>query len=304
MMNKNRRTSSRIPVRFVDEEAKRAATNAASSSAEDGEDTAADGGQTPEDLGRESSYEDATEMQRRIDRGGAQEGESPAEADDADVAGGPNVSDVPERREDQDTNPTHRESDGDAPEQSAREAGRASGSSDAGPAVAELVATRAELKRVETELQKLLSERQELTDSAARRQADFENYRKRIERERGETYNRLIGDIVSKILPVIDNLRRALDAESTIQSQESNEFRHFLHGVELIAKQLDGTLESLGVSPVPTVGERFDPHIHEAVATEETDRFEPDTVTAELVRGYRVGDKLIRPAMVKVAVRQ
>lgn len=301
MMDKNRRTSSRIPVRFVDEEAKRATSSADEGG---GEDKAAAGGPKPEDLGRESSYEDETEMQRRIDRGGAEQGNSPDEADDADTAGGPNLSDLPERRGDQDTNPSHREGEGGAPEQSAREAGRTTGPLTSGPAVAELVATRAELKRVETELQKLLSERQELTDAAARRQADFENYRKRVERERGETYNRLVGEIVSKLLPVMDNLRRALDAEANFQSQESEEFRHFLHGVELISKQLNGVLESLGVSPVPTVGERFDPHIHEAVATEETDRFEPDTVTAELVRGYRVGDKLIRPAMVKVAVRQ
>ncbi|HEX5707152.1 MAG TPA: nucleotide exchange factor GrpE [Pyrinomonadaceae bacterium] len=302
-MNKNRRTSSRIPVRFVDDEAKRA-TPAASSDAgaEGGEDKTTEGAPTPEELGRESSYEGETDMQRRIDRGG--EGERTSEADDADVAGGPKPSETPERREDQDTNPSHRESDAEAPEASAREAGRTTGSLDAGPALAELVATRAELKRVETELQKLQSERQELTDTAARRQADFDNYRKRIERERGETYNRLVGEIVSKLLPVLDNLRRALDAEASVQSHESEEFRHFLQGVELIGKQLNGVLESLGVSPVPTVGERFDPHIHEAVATEETDRFEPDTVTAELVRGYRVGDKLIRPAMVKVAVRQ
>ncbi|HYN84955.1 MAG TPA: nucleotide exchange factor GrpE [Pyrinomonadaceae bacterium] len=303
MMNKNRRTSSRIPVRFVDDEAKRA-TPPSASDADEGEGRTTDGGLTPEELGRESSYEGETEMQRRIDRGGAQEGDSPSEADDADTAGGPNVSDMPERKGDQDTNPTHRQSDDDAPEASSREAAPSQGAKGSGPALAELVATRAELKRVETELQKLLSDRQELTDAAARRQADFENYRKRVERERGEAYNRLVGEVVSKLLPVMDNLRRALDAEANIQSQESEEFRHFLQGIELISKQLNGVLESLGVSPVPTVGERFDPHIHEAVATEETDRYEPDTVTAELVRGYRVGDKLIRPAMVRVAVRQ
>ncbi|HEY0081415.1 MAG TPA: nucleotide exchange factor GrpE, partial [Pyrinomonadaceae bacterium] len=77
----------------------------------------------------------------------------------------------------------------------------------------------------------------------------------------------------------------------------------FLHGVELISKQLNGVLESLGIEQVPTVGLPFDPHVHEAIATERTDEFEPDTVMQEIVRGYRLGEKLLRPAMVKVATR-
>jgi molecular chaperone GrpE len=113
----------------------------------------------------------------------------------------------------------------------------------------------------------------------------------------------MVGEVVSKLLPVLDNLRRALDAESTVQASESEEFRHFLHGVELINRQLNGVLEGLGVEVIPTVGELFDPHIHEAVATEETDEVAPDTITQEMQRGYRLGDKLLRPAMVKVATR-
>jgi molecular chaperone GrpE len=166
-----------------------------------------------------------------------------------------------------------------------------------GPAVAELVATRAELKRVESEVN-------ELKDRLARRQADFENYRKRIDRERNETYNRVVGDIASKLLPVLDNLRRALDAEATVESGESDEFRHFLSGVDLIYRQLDGVIDALGVKPVAAVGEPFNPHLHEAVVTEPTDEYEPDTVMQEIVRGYRMGDKLIRPSLVKVAVKK
>jgi len=164
----------------------------------------------------------------------------------------------------------------------------------AGPMMAELVATRAELKRVEGELA-------EVQDRLARRQADFDNYRKRIERDRSETYNRVVADVVNKFLPVIDNLRRALEAERSMEASESAEFRHFLHGVELINKQLDEVLESFGVQAVPAVGEPFDPHVHEAVVTEPTSEYEPDTVIQEIVRGYRLGDKLLRPAMVKVA---
>lgn len=166
-----------------------------------------------------------------------------------------------------------------------------------GPAVAELVATRAELKR----LQNALAEAQE---AVLRRQADFENYRKRVERERGETHHRIVGDVAKKLLPVVDNLSRALDAERSVETSESAEFRHFLHGVELINKQLAEVLESFGVEPIAAVGERFDPHVHEAVVTEPSDKHEPDTVIEELARGYRIGDRLLRPSMVKVAAHK
>lgn len=166
-----------------------------------------------------------------------------------------------------------------------------------GPELAELIASRAELKRLEV----ALSEAQE---AVARRQADFENYRKRIERERGETHGRVVAEAARKLLPVVDNLARALDAERSVEASESKEFKHFLHGVELISKQLNDVLESFGVQQIAAVGERFDPHIHEAVATEASDEYEPDTVIEELARGYRIGDRLLRPAMVKVAARQ
>ena len=166
-----------------------------------------------------------------------------------------------------------------------------------GPLVAELVATRAELKRVEAEVA-------ELKDRLARRQADFENYRKRVDRERSEIYERVVAEIASKLLPVLDNLKRALDTEASLEAGESDEFRHFLSGVDLIFKQLSGVIEALGVKPVLSVGERFDPHIHEAVVSEATDEHEPDTVIEEIIRGYRLGDKLIRPALVKVATKK
>jgi molecular chaperone GrpE len=165
-----------------------------------------------------------------------------------------------------------------------------------GPALAELIATRSELKRVEAEVA-------ELRDKLARRQADFENYRKRMDRERAETYNHVVADIAAKLLPVLDNLKRALETEASVEASESDEFRHFLSGVDLIYRQLEGLIDSLGVKPVSAVGEPFDPHLHEAVVTEPTDEYEPDIVIQEIVRGYRMGDKLIRPALVKVAVK-
>ena len=165
-----------------------------------------------------------------------------------------------------------------------------------GPVTAELVATRSELKRVQ-------EENNDLKDRLARRQADFENYRKRVDRERSETYNRVVVDVAGKLLGVLDNLKRALETEASVEANESDEFRHFLSGVDLIYKQLSGVLEALGVKQIVAVGEPFNPHIHEAVITEVSDEVEPDTVIQEIRAGYRLGDKLIRPALVKVATR-
>jgi len=176
------------------------------------------------------------------------------------------------------------------------EADNPSAGIEGGPVTAELVATRSELKRVQ-------EENRELKDRLARRQADFENYRKRVDRERTETYNRVVADVASKVLGVLDNLKRALESESSVEASESDEFRHFLSGVDLIYKQLSGVLEALGVKPIISVGEQFNPHIHEAVVTEVTDEVEPDTVVQEIRAGYRLGDRLIRPALVKVATR-
>jgi molecular chaperone GrpE len=284
MANKGGRKPNRIPVRFVGDE----------------EGAQNDSGLTPDELGRQSSYDDSTEMGRRIEGG---EGQETGEGG-GDTPGSTDPSELPRSRDEQDTTVSHAEPEG-------KGGGGASGTAQeptrsaagAGPQVAELIATRAELRRVEGELKKLAEERQDLTDKLARRTADFDNFRKRTERERTEIYNRSLGEVVRRLLPVLDNLQRALDAERLVEVKESEEFRHFLHGVELINRQLGGVLEGLGVEVVPTVGERFDPHVHEAVATEETDAHEPDTVTQEMQRGYRLGDKLLRPAMVKVATK-
>jgi molecular chaperone GrpE len=292
MIDKNRQRAGRIPVQFVDEE-------------QPPESSGADN-KPPDELGRESAYEDATDMQRRIDRGHADE--AGGEADDGDNAGGPRREELPEQREDQDTNPRAttaladdemRDADTFADEDTVE----IDMNSPSLSAEADLFAAQDELRTRTAELEKVKAERQDLRELLARRTADFENSRKRMERQRGETYQRVVAEVVSQLLPVVDNLQRALDTEASVEANESEEFRHFLHGVGLIGKQLNALLERLGVEPVPTVGRPFDPHVHEAIATEQTDEFAPDTVVYEVQRGYRLGDKLIRPAMVKVATK-
>ena len=302
MADKDKRKPNRIPVRFVGDEGKNERAGG------EQPDVKSEGGPTPDEIGRESAYEDATETKRRVGRGEEQGTESGrGGADDEDLAGGPDPSELPRSRTDQDTTVSHadeeRKAAGDAAAEPTQEPPRKADAA-SGPALAELIATRAELRRVEAEAKRLAEERQDLMDKLARRQADFDNFRKRTERERSETYNRALGEVVRRLLPTIDNLQRALDAERTLEVKESEEFRHFLHGVELINRQIGGVLESLGVEVVPAVGHLFDPHVHEAVATEETEKVEPDTIVQEMQRGYRLGDKLLRPAMVKVATRQ
>ncbi len=299
MANKKGQKANRIPIHFVDDDkvSKTKEKEERAVEARSGEDDL-----SSEEIGRGSSYEDETEMKRRIDRGGKESGEAggPDRGDDADAAGGPPLDEVPERREDQDqASPA-----ADASKREANASQRpAADSETTGPVLAELLATRAELRRVEADRDRFRAELGELRDALARRQADFENYRKRVERDRAESYNRMVGDVVSKLLPVLDNLRRALDTEDSLQSTESEEFRHFLQGVELIYKQLSGVLGGLGLQPVAALGHRFDPHVHEAVITEQTEEYEPDTVIQEIVPGYRLGEKLLRPAIVKVATR-
>lgn len=300
--NKGQQKSRAIPIRFLDEESERDSLEEIRQAMS--ENDSADESREPsaEEIGRASSYEDETEVQRRIDRGAENDNTAGREeADESDVAGGPPRDEMPEHREDRDTGgrsagASARSSAGAEADSEAQPPREAAAKQSAGPIMAELLATRAELKRVE-------SERTELQANLHRRLADFDNFRKRVERERGETYNRMLGEVAGKLLPVLDNLRRALDAEALMQANESEEFNHFLSGVELIYKQLNGVLTSFGVEPVAAVGERFDPHVHEAVVTEQTDDYEPDTVMQELVRGYRLGDMLLRPAAVKVATR-
>jgi len=153
------------------------------------------------------------------------------------------------------------------------------------------------LAELQSQIDSLSQERSSLLDQLLRRQAEFENYRKRIERERSETYQRARAEVLLELLPVVDNLERALSSLET--SQGDAEALH--HGVELIHKQFRDALSKFGLEPVESLGRTFDPHVHEAVTIEPTDEHEENTILEEFQRGYRMGEKLLRPAKVKVA---
>ncbi len=136
-------------------------------------------------------------------------------------------------------------------------------------------------------------EREKLQDLYVRTRADFDNYRKRVEREREEDRARAGAALMKDLLPVLDNLERAL---STAPPGEP-----FRDGVALIHRQLLDALSRAGLEPLPALGEPFDPVYHEAVATEPTDQFEPNIVLEELQKGYKVGGRVLRPAAVRVS---
>jgi molecular chaperone GrpE len=144
------------------------------------------------------------------------------------------------------------------------------------------------------EVAKLRQENAELRDRSVRTLADFDNYRKRAERERQETKKYALIEPVRELLTVADNLDLALSAQGSAEDLK--------RGVEMIHRQMTELLRRFGAVEVPAVGQPFDPTLHEAVSREESHDVKVPTVTAELRRGYKMHDRLVRPSMVKVAV--
>jgi len=143
------------------------------------------------------------------------------------------------------------------------------------------------------EVDKLRAERDSLVDRLARMQAEFDNARKRAAKEQQDFRDYALVDTIKTIIPVLDSFDRAL--------QTSPEKSEFHSGVELIHKQLVDALTKLGVKPISAKGEQFDPRYHEAIEMVDTHNADDQQVLEELQRGYRLKDRLLRPAMVKVA---
>lgn len=158
-----------------------------------------------------------------------------------------------------------------------------------------------QLSQFKEQVSRLETERADLAETIRRRQTDFDNYKKRIERDRSKTFLSQISNLATQMLPVLDNLNRALDFATNHSEGRSHDFHQFFEGIILVNQQLNEVLAEMGVSPIASIGEHFDPHFHEAVATEESSEFPPNTITGELLRGYRIGDNIIRAAMVKVS---
>lgn len=147
----------------------------------------------------------------------------------------------------------------------------------------------------EAELKKIREERDTLFDRLARLQAEFDNYRKRSAKENADFRDYAVADTLRSLLPVIDNMALAVKNASASSPED------FRKGVELIHKQLQGVLEKMSVQRVPAQGEPFDPRYHEAIEVVESDEVPDHHVLEELQPGYRLKDRLLRPAMVRVA---
>jgi molecular chaperone GrpE len=142
------------------------------------------------------------------------------------------------------------------------------------------------------EYEQLKAERDQLVDRVARLQAEFENARKRAEREKADYRDYAAASVVEQFLPVLDNFELALKATGSAEQLRS--------GVELIVKQMEEVLRQMNVTPVPAVGEEFNPHHHEALGSVERLDLPDQHVAEEIRRGYKIREKLLRPAMVRV----
>src|SRR5262245_6298606 len=146
------------------------------------------------------------------------------------------------------------------------------------------------------ELEALRKEKQELYDRLLRKQAEFENFRKRTEREKIESYDFAVANFILGLLPALDGLERGLSVT------EGETVESYKKGIELILKQLRDQLASAGVQPIRVTGKMFDPNFHQAVMREENSVLPENEIIEEMQRGYTFKDRLLRPSMVKVAV--
>lgn len=146
-------------------------------------------------------------------------------------------------------------------------------------------------------LRELQREKDALQDRLLRTAAEFDNYRKRVERERREFAETAASDVLLELLPIVDNLERALQAPGAPDAEP------YRKGVELILKQMHDLLRKRNVTAIDAVGADFDPQFHQAVLHEPSEQHRDGEVMEELQRGYRIGDRLLRAAMVKVAKR-
>jgi molecular chaperone GrpE len=144
-------------------------------------------------------------------------------------------------------------------------------------------------------IEQLEAEALDATNRYLRLAADFDNYKKRVRQEQAETVERANAELVAKMLPVVDNFHRVMES-APAEADDA-----WLKGVQLTLQQLDDLLLSMGVSPIEAIGQPFDPTLHEAIGHEESDEQPEDTVITEVRKGYRLNERVVRPALVRVA---
>lgn len=159
-----------------------------------------------------------------------------------------------------------------------------------------------EIEQMHRRIAELRNERNDVQEKSDRRLKDFENFKYRMDRERRGAFIDQISNLAKQMLPVLDNLDRAMQSLDKDQVRKSDDFQHFYDGIALVHQQVNEVFAEMGVQPIATVGEPFDPNFHEAVATEEREDIPGNTVSEEMLRGYRIGNRVIRHSMVKVTL--
>src|SRR5436190_2523203 len=157
-----------------------------------------------------------------------------------------------------------------------------------------------EVEKLEARVRDLRAERNDVQEKSDRRLKDFENYKYRMDRERRGAFIEQISNLASQMLPVLDNLDRALYSANEMPEEKRSEFKQFFDGLALVHQQIYEVFGGMGVEPITTVDETFDPNFHEAVAVEERSDVPANTILEEMLRGYRIGNRVIRHSMVKV----
>ncbi|MBL8233540.1 MAG: nucleotide exchange factor GrpE [Bryobacterales bacterium] len=152
-----------------------------------------------------------------------------------------------------------------------------------------------QLAALTAERDQLLAEKADLQDRLMRRQAEFDNFRRRSEREKAEMVDFGKMEAIQAVLPVVDDFERALKVETAD--------KEYVRGLTLIYQRLEDAMKKLGLTPLETIGKKFDPNLHHAVDKFPTSEQEEDTILDEYQKGYNFRDRLLRPAMVKVSVR-
>ncbi|MBE7515726.1 MAG: nucleotide exchange factor GrpE [Chloracidobacterium sp.] len=158
-----------------------------------------------------------------------------------------------------------------------------------------------EIAALKLKVFELRNERNEIQEKSDRRLKDFENFKYRVDRERRGAFIDQIANLGVQMLPVLDNLNRALDVSPAELAGRTPEFKHLFDGLVLVNQQMNEVFAGMGVISIPAMGERFDPNFHEAVAMEERDDLEPNIIIDEMLRGYRIGNRVIRHSMVRVS---
>lgn len=154
-----------------------------------------------------------------------------------------------------------------------------------------------ELELVEDDPEELPEEEQTYKEQLQRLAAEFDNYRKRTAKEKMARFDRGVAHLAEKLLPVVDNLDSALESAA-----KQKEIEPLVKGIEMVRRMLVEALESNGINAIEITDKQFDPRFHEAVCTQETTEVEPDTILNEMQKGYMHRDRIIRPAMVSIAV--